>query len=266
MDVGYYAMTTLGGICQSGGFPGVYVYHICGMPWASTNNPDFKTWLDTDSADPIQMRKYLFGETESHTAGQYASNDVQVLVNLSGDIGPQTVSYGQDKGLDVGPWNVKLTGTDGFKWDFAKMGGYSDHGGLLGVDWQPSIQTVGSVHSILAADFDPEETTTRQGFLYWPQNKDFGLKDFLDGQWGISNDNPGFLWTSQTCMVAIGQTSSSGSNYVVNCRSCQFNAPNELVFRSIGGQNVFITNYPQGIAGLTANTFAVNFIDGAVVE
>jgi hypothetical protein len=245
--MGHNTNMTLNKTLLSGNLPNAYVWHVCGYPWAVTNSPHCKAWLDSGAANPIQMRKYLFGEVKRGT-GTYSANDVEVLVSLE-DIGAWTVDYDEGKGLHCGQWSVKIGGQWNFKWPFWST---FSHFGLPGLDWQPNQYTTGAAWSVVGIDFEPDATTFECD-LYWPQDRDFGLQSYVD-----TATKP-YLWTSQSCLFPIESSSTSGSYYVVGCRGCQFDAPRESVRASAEFQNVLVTNYPQGLAGNTAKIFGMLF-------
>lgn len=245
---------TLNKTLLSGNMPNAYVWHVCGYPWAVTNSPHCKAWLDSGAANPIQMRKYLFGAVES-LSSSYASNDVVVLVSLE-DVGPWTINYDEGKGLQCGEWAVKISNQWNFKWPFHST---FSHFGLPGLDWQPSQYTTGSAWSVVGIDFEPDASSFECD-LYWPQDRDFGLKTYIDSAYsGTALTYARYLWTSQSCLCPIGPSSTSGDYYVVTCRACQFDTPREAVRASAEYQNVLITNYPQGMAGNTARLFGMLF-------
>jgi hypothetical protein len=252
--MGHNASMTLNKTLLSGNLPNAYVWHVCGYPWAVTNSPACKAWLDSGAANPIQMRKYLFGPIES-LASSYASNDVVVLVSLE-DVGSWTINYDEGKGLNCGEWSVKIGGQWNFKWPFHSA---FSHFGLPGLDWQPSQYTTGSAWSVVGIDFEPDATSFECD-LYWPIDRDFGLKAYVDSAHsGTALTYARYLWTSQSCLCPIGDVTESGDFYVVTCRACQFDTPRESVRASAEYQNVLVTNYPQGMAGNTARLFGLLF-------
>jgi hypothetical protein len=245
---------TLNKTLLSGNTPNAYIWHVCGYPWAITNSNACKTWIDGGSANAIQMRKYLFGTIES-LSGAYSSNSVTVLTSLN-DIGEWKVDYNEDKGLNCSQWSVRIGGQYNFKWSF---GASFDHFGLIGLDWQPNQYTSGAAWSVVGVDFEPDATTF-EADLYWPINRDFGLKTYIDSAYsGETLTYARYLWTSQSCLVPIGASSTDGDYYTVTCRACQFNTPREAVRASVEYQNVLITNYPQGMAGNTARLYGLLF-------
>lgn len=254
--MGHNTNMTLNKTLLSGNLPNAYVWHVCGYPWAVTNSPHCKAWLDSGAANPIQMRKYLFGEVESCT-GTYSANDVEVLVSLE-DIGAWTVDYDEGKGLHCGQWSVKIGGQWNFKWPFWST---FSHFGLPGLDWQPNQYTTGAAWSVVGFDFCPDDDDFTFD-LSWPVDRDFGLKAYVDSAYiGSTLTYPRYLWTSQSCVVPIGTAAlnAAETHYVVECRGCQFNTPRELVRASVDYQTVLLTNYPQGIAGNTARLYGLMF-------
>jgi hypothetical protein len=136
---------------------------------------------------------------------------------------------------------------------------------ILGLDWQPVRTSAGVTSTILSRTIDPDTSGTIENRIYWPSNKDFGVKDWLDTNWnGSSYDNDCYLWIGSTCVLPKTSvaTNPDGLEYYVDCHPAQFNSPNENVFASVDNQSIFVTNYPQSIGGMTANLFGVE-IDSA---
>jgi hypothetical protein len=223
------------------------------MPWAATNSPDLKAFLDADGAAAILLKKAMFGTRDA------AANkaDPQILTILDNDLGSQRVSYTEDKGLDVGGWGVKLhaENASGFTWT---GGGTMTGWGILGLGWQPDRTTPGAAWSVLSRNLDPQTTAPLYVDLYWPEEKDNGLYSLLDTSWnGSSYDDECDLWVGSTCLRPYLSASLSNGEYTVRCHPTMWNTPNEFIAKTVSDQNIFVTNYPQSITGMTANLFGV---------
>jgi hypothetical protein len=255
------------GIVSSGGFPSAYIFHICGLPWAATNSPELKTFLDAGTADALTLKRNMFGikDTSSNLP------DVTIVTNIPTDYSfSQNVQYGDDRGLTVSGWNMRVHNNPaGFAWTNNST---MEQWGLLGLDWQPVRTTKGAASSVLALDIEPTTGETspklQNAWIYWPKNKDNGLKAWLDAEWGgAAYDEDMYLYCSGGCFRAYTQVVSGDTVVgdstidasVWKCRSytSQYNAPNEQIFASVNRQHIYLTNYPQAIDGLTANLFAV---------
>lgn len=247
---------TLDDICQSGSFCNSFVYHICGMPWAATNSLELKEILDATTVFATSLRKKLFGGESYY--------DVQVLPILQHELGPQRIEYSETKGITVGGWSVKLSSDpSGFVW---QNGSDLEQWGVLGLDWQPETNVKGAKWSVLASDVVPnlvDNTVT----LEWPLGQDTGIKAWLDAKWtGSAYSEELYIYSSSSCFKPIAAPVASGQGVSVACNSAQFNAPNESVLSVEEGQSIYLTNYPQGIEGLTANLYGVQIADGGLID
>lgn len=241
---------TLDQICQEGGFLNAYLYHICGMPWAATNSVEFKEFLDGDSTEALSLKTQMFGDSTTF-------NDVQILSILGHDLGSQSASYDESKGLTVGPWSVSLSSDpSGFVW---QNGAGLEQWGVLGLDWQPHTGVDGAKYCTPLYDIVPD-LTTNTVYLSWPENKDFGMS-----QWMLDNIVTGiyteqlYIYVSCACLRPVFPPTLTDGVWSVRCQSAQFNAPNEDIRAVKKGQSIYATNFPQGIAGLTANLYGVQF-------
>lgn len=251
-------MSTLDGICKSGDFPSNFLFHITGMPWAATNSPALKTLLDGGGATAIALKKEFFG-----IVGGSNPPDVDILCILKdkGALPSITTGYDQTRGLSVGSWSVNLDADNPAGSSFDGAGSFTA-AGLIGVTWQPARTTQGAKYSVLSADLKTSQPSSPPiAVIYWPAEKDFGLKDWLDSQWnGASYDNPCYLWVGSQCVLpsnTVG-TSADGTEYSVGVYTGVFNTPIEDVMAVRDRQNIFITNFPQAIAGMTANLYSVD--------
>ena len=263
-------MSTFDSILKSGSFPGAYVFHIAGMPWAATNSPALKVYLDAGGATATALKKKMFGIKD----GSENPPAVEILSILDNDIGSQRIDFGQDKGIRVGDWSVKLKGDNGAGFSWNNGGAFVPHG-ILGLTWQPAFDYTdpdgsqyGAAWSVLYDDAKPGTAATPNAFtLKWPQEKDFGLKGWLDDNWnGGSYDKPCDLWCSNSCWRAFGEPTAVGStHYSVSVYSGIYNTPNEWVHAVREEQNIYVTNYPQSINGQPAYLYAVELdADGNV--
>jgi len=109
---------TLKQIVASGAFPGAYLFHIAGFPWAATNSEALRNLLVASS----DLRKQITGDNGSE-------DDLQILLILASDVGSQSVEYGEGESLSVGPWSVRLT-TDQDGFQFSNI--QTEHGWGMG--------------------------------------------------------------------------------------------------------------------------------------
>jgi hypothetical protein len=260
-------VATFDGILKSGGFPGAYIFHITGMPWAATNSPELKAYLDADSAPAVGLKRKLFGIV--NTTPDPAA--VQILNILDDDVGSQTIRYGEDLGINVGPWRVKLKADNpsGFDWD---GGGAFTPSGILGLTWQPNEYESGAYWGVLQKDLEPATTGTPPVVtLKWAADgRDFGLKTWLTNNWGgAAYTTPSDLWVGSTCVrpyTAVTTTTGEAENFhYVDCYTSIWNTPNEAIPAFKDDQNIIVSNYPQGIAGMHAYLYGVEMApDGTV--
>jgi hypothetical protein len=258
-------MPTLDGICQSGSFPSAYVFHITGMPWAATNSPQLKSILDDGYGVAAYgtapyggggpLKRLMFGIVDALETPA----DVQILTILDNDLGSQSVKYGPDKGIEVGPWSVRLNAdnTSGFVYT---NGGSFSASGILGLTWAPTGDTSGSAWSALDVDWTPTTTgTIPSGTLQWPWERDFGLKSWLDDNWGGSsytNDCDIYINSSVLRPFNEVQTDSTNRRYYVGCYGGIYNTPNERIPSRRNEQTIDMQNFPQSINGMNANLWA----------
>lgn len=241
-------------ICQQGGFLNAFVFHISGYNWAATNSAELKTAFDAGDATADALRDSIFSNLE---------DDVQLLQILDNNLGSQTVSYDESKGLNVGGWNVRL---------FSNPSGYQfgngvsvNSVGVMGLNWQPNRTTEGFAYTVLGADLDCD-TTTGLGYLEWPKERDFGVKSWIDDNSTDSvYDIDLVLWVGSSCLQLVGFPTTSGNNWRAQVKSQTWNSPNEFIPQRVDSQNIFITNFPQSIQGQTASLWGYHIDeDGSI--
>lgn len=251
---------TLNSICKTGAFPNAFIYHICGMPWASTNDVAFSKWIAESGTDQTALRTKLFGDD---------SLNVQVLANLGNaegnQLGSQSITYAEDKGLSVGGWSVSISGDNvGFVW---KNGTTMEQWGIIGLGWQPVESTDNAGHTMLVDDIIPDLDNDNQCVVRWDQSKDVGMYDWIIDKWnGTSYDEDLYIYVGSSCLRPIQIPVTGTNDYYVTCQSGKLNAPNEEILALSNGQNIFVSNYPQGIEGLTANLYSVLFEDDELLS
>jgi hypothetical protein len=244
---------SLNQLCSQGAFLNGYVFHICGMPWAATNSPELKDILDAGDATADELRKQMFGRP-STTHDTW--NEVQVLEILTSELGEQQISYDASKGIDVSSWSVRIENNpSGFVW---KNAAKFEQWGVVGLDWQPTLTVKGSASAVLGLDFTPS-LTTNNGTITFAANKGGSLYNWLDDNWGGSSyTESAYIYMASSCLrPTAAPVDNLDGSYSVAVSAGHFNSPVEDVRKIVDRQSIYMTNYPQAIAGLTANLYGV---------
>ena len=248
-------MSTFRGLLAQGNTPNVVVWHVCGLPWALTNSPEFATWIAIAGSKQATTRRRLFSNSRNSNSA-YPAYSVVVLPSLVSG-GDYSVSYDIDRALNVGGYNVGI----GSQADYLFPG--FNHSGLPCLDWQPTQKTEGAAWAVLGADIVTTKPSADVALasLMWMKNTDFGLADYIN--LCKSESRAAYLWVSQSCLECANNTLNDlGDRWQIDVRARMFDAPREDVLALSDKQRTIITNYPQGMAGLTAKLFGLYF-DGS---
>ncbi len=265
-------------ICRSGGGDLVFLAHIAGMDWASTNDSRLIKALEIKDADPtnpstsqqeaIATRANLFnfGYQEEAAGGEgvsswfKTSNHVNIIKNLNPDFGAQVVKFGESKGIDVGTWKTTfLGGKHGYTWRW-----FSDIvcKGVMGLDVNPQLTSTGTKSAVMSRDYDPAKHSTRgwKDELYWWIDRDEGLKSVIDTRLAAGH---AYLWVGDSCLhLAAGDSvSTDGDEYHITAYNQCFNTPNEQIFmdNTNGVELKRIYNYPHNLQGAYMQLWAFHW-------
>jgi hypothetical protein len=241
-----------------------YVYHVAGMDWAATTDPDLAVYLNSAESGAATLRGKLFGEMPGTAAGD-SCDMVQTVVALDPDLGAQTVTASRDGGIDVGSWNTKVHGDAG-AYVFGKLLPYPAyigfHIGLTGLQWSPDTNDPAIHYAVMMGDLridrDTSSPTFGEGTLRWDVGHDYaGLFSYVSFN-GNGSAGGVFLWVGSSCLVTIAAPALDGSSISVSVRAGQFNTPLEDLFFDTR-YRYQITSVPLEMAGSTARLFAVPF-------
>jgi hypothetical protein len=237
-----------------------YVYHVAGLDWAATNDPDFAAYINSADPDAVDYRGKLYGVLGAD-ASLYSCDMVQTVVALDSDLGAQTITNSRESGIDVGSWQVKLMGNAG-AYQFGKLFPYTAydeyHEGLTGLDWQPDSSLIGIAFGVMSRDLRIDRSVAApEGVLYWNKYRDYGLKAYIEDN-NSADNSPVFLWVGSSCLATNSAVTSSGDDWAVGVLAGQFNSPLEDLTYNAGIQYQ-ITTAPCDFAGRTARLFAIPF-------
>lgn len=235
-----------------------FVYHVAGMDWAATDDPEFAAFINSSDAVAVAYRKQLYGAVNANAA-TYSADYVKTVCVLDRGFGAQSTTYSKTGGVEVGQWTVTVAGeASGYR--FGSLFPYTAFTGacqgLAGLNWYPSVQTLGVKWGVLAESFVPDEALT--GYLKWEKSKDFGLKAFIEA--GMSGGLVDlFLWAASSAFVCTSSTvTDDGDSWSISVRCGQFNTPAERVVYN-PSLRTQISNVPFGIAGNTSRFMSVPF-------
>lgn len=251
-------MTTykLDDICRQGDFCNAFIFHISGYPWAATNSAELKTLFDAGDAQASSLRSAIFS---NFPAG------VQMLQILDNNLGSQTVSYDENKGLNVGGFSVNLfSNPSGFQF---QNGVSVESVGVMGLNWQPNRTTNGFSYAVLGEDLNCD-TASGSGELVWANDRDFGLWTWIQNNFDTESGSYTedlVVWVGSSCLLLTGTPVNINGFYRVDVQSQCWNAPNEFIPQRVDRQNIYITNFPQSIQGQTASLWGYHIDkDGAL--
>lgn len=233
-----------------------YVYHIAGMDWAATNDPDFAEWYNGQGVAAAAYSKLMFG---------VSAGLIQMLPILNGDLGAQTVTSTREGGIDVGAWSVTVSGDcSGYK--FGKLFPYTAYtgwqSGLPGLNWSPDTTDPRIKMGVMSRDLRLDRSDVSDagleglapGTLYWKKKTDTGLKDYIDAQADINGG--AYVWIGSSCLRCYMGVLADGADYYVNVRGGLLASPLEDLFY-MNEMRYQITTVPLETAGRTSRLFAV---------
>lgn len=241
-----------------------FVYHVAGMDWAATDDPEFAAFINSDDSVAVAYRKQLYGSLEANT-GSYSADDVLTVCALDRGLGSQVTNHSKEGGVSVGSWNVKVQGEKtgyrfGSLFEYTAFTGQCE--GLTGLNWMPDAQTLGVYYGVLGETFSPDDDF--EGFLSWEKSKDFKLKATIEA--AMSGGLIDFyLWCGSSCLVCLATTvTDDGDYWKIAVRSGQFNTPAErLVYDA--SLRLQITTAPISLSGNTGRLMSVPFGETEIV-
>jgi len=230
-----------------------YVYHISGMDWAATTDPDFAAWYNAQGVAAQNYGALMFG---------FSKDQVQMLPVLSPELGSQTINSSREGGIDVGSWSVTVGGDcSGYK--FGKLFPYVPYTGwqqgLTGLNWTPDTTQPEIVFGIMSRDLRLSRESgdlvggLAPGTLYFRKDQDFGLKSFIDA---LTPAVYPFVWIGSSCLLIADDFTDEGDEWSVPVLSGLFSSPLEDLFFT-DSVRYQITTVPLETAGRTSRLFAV---------
>ena len=252
----------------AGGGKYAAVFHIAGMPWAVTTSTELVAAL----ADPDHFgtnsqkqqhtyRRLLFGEQWVAGAPQcYPSDHVQIVPSLDPDLGKQSISYDESKGLTGGGWSVKFErDAHGAEYSHFRTGAVA--GTYDGLDVMPDPIYDATVKTgVLAADWDGSGNGA--GTLTW--GLDTGLLDLVVDNSAASN--PVYAWTQSSC---IGLDDDGlGTNTANGYGGCLRTVREKINVITTDGGSTMIASAPMTtIVGMAAILYLIPMTaDGEIVD
>lgn len=229
------------------------VFHVAGMPWAVTTDKDLVAALsDPGAVSDAQKyarayRRLLFGKRLVTVFGHYPSDHVQVIPSLDPDLGKQSISYDESKGLSGGGWGVKF-GRDahGAEYSHFREGAVSDT--YDGLDVMPDPIYDSTVKTgILDVDWGGVV-----GTLTW--NNDTGLLAKVVA--ATAAGNPYYTWFGSSCVALRDNT--LGTNTAHAYPNCLRTPSEKVIVDTLDDSSMQITSAPStSIVGMSATLWLV---------
>ena len=239
---------TIRQLYNTGGCHWIYVWHVCGYPWAVCTDPDLIPLLQAPAsvADAAYLRTKMFGEASFGAI--VPAYDVPVFPTLDpSGFGSQNISVSESNGMiNIGSSRIVIFDEDlGHTWDHAVSG--DTIWGLEGLHrvvdifqssvngWGYLTNTCGSGDASLEIS---EETGSR-------------LKDRLDA---LSGNEYAVIWCNHEA-IAAGGTTGSGTEYTINfaqsttLRGLYNSRPQNHHTAFITDLNPVVSDVPGSIAG-----------------
>ena len=184
----------------TGGGKYAAVAFISGCPWAVTTSTELVSALSdpgggTDAQKKARAyRQLLFGQTDVTTHGHYPSDHVVIIPSLDENLGKQTISYDESKGITGGAWSFKF-GRDAHGATYTHFRSGAVAGTYDFLDVMPDPIYDSSVKTgILAEDWRGDAGST---WLTW--GNDTGLYDavVINHAAGL----PYYVWVGSSCLA-----------------------------------------------------------------
>lgn len=240
------------------------VYHIAGMPWATCSHPDIATALaNTANADVVAYRKELFGSAVINSLTP--SNAVQILPTLDDDLGTQTISYDDGKGLSGGDWRVVLArSASGAVYDYrtSSSGGSTPPGIYAGIDiMEDTLYDADIARATLSANYDSFSDTT----ISFGGEGAADLAALITANDG--NSKLTYLWAGPMCIGVYNVGAAVDGVYTADCGAGAFRSPQGSIFMSvIDGGTTLMANAPHaGVVGMNAVLWLVELRNGSIL-
>ncbi len=251
---------------RAGGGRYAAIFHIAGMPWACTTDAEILSQLDnpTGDADARAIRRLLFGSqnvVSGTDATTMPSDHVQIIPSLSANLGSQSCTYNEGKGLTGGPWGVEFgREAAGATYDYVRTNAVP--GIYDGLDITPDPNYSGGyVQGRLSSIF-----TGTGCDLTWIDDSGLAAKIVAD----IADHDVSYLYIGSMCIVVREAATESGGEYTVDGAKVYgniFRSPSEHVFPSEEGVGVYIFGQPTlGIEGLPANLWLLRLDNDGTIS
>lgn len=251
----------------SGGGKYAAVFHIAGQPHAETTSTELVAALSdpqygggaTDAQKKAwAYRAMLFGKRRITTIDYWPSDHVQIVPSLDPDLGKQSISYDESKGLTGGGWGVKF-GRDAHGVEYSHFRSGAPAGVYDGLDVMPDPIYDSSVKTgILALDWGGTV-----GDLTW--GNDTGLFDLIDGNDTLSL--PTYVWLRSSCLGLRDAIDNADGTFKATAFSGCLRTPREkIIVDTLDDSSHMIVSAPStSIVGMTATLWLVPMTDAGEI-
>jgi len=244
------------------------VFFIAGMPWAVTTSTELVAALSdpnhggTDAQkNAWAYRAMMFGQRNLPGINAYPSDHVQIIPSLDADLGKQSISYDESKGLSGGGWTVKFgRGAHAATYTHFRSGAVA--GTYDGLDVMPDPMYDASVKTgILAGDWDG---TGAGATLSW--ENDTGLYDLI--KTNNTAGNPTYIWMQNSCLGVEDASNATAPIYTATAYSGCLRTVREPIYlnQANSGATMMASAPATSIVGMPAVLWLVPMTDaGAIV-
>lgn len=247
------------------------VFFVAGQTSAQTTSAELVAAL----ADPNPFgtstqrqqhsyRRLLFGRRKVMTTPTYCapSDHVQIIPSLDADLGKQSISYDESKGLTGGGWSVKF-GRDAHGAEYSHFRSGAVAGTYDGLDVMPDPIYDSTVKTgILAKNWDGSGGGAT---LTW--GNDRGLYDLIVAN--DLNDDPTYIWIKNSCLGVHDAADIGGGKYTAEAFSGCLRTPREKIFvDQVDHSSHMLVSAPStSIVGRAATLWLVPMTDdGQIVD
>lgn len=241
------------------------VFHIAGMPWAVTTSTELVSALSDPGAvsaaqkNARAYRRLLFGEQYvGGSADSYPSDHVQIIPSLDSNLGKQSISYDESKGLSGGGWSVRF-GRDAHGATYTHFRSGAVAGTYDGLDVMPDPIYDASIKTgILAADWDG--TGDGEATLTW--ENDTGLLDLVVEDSAASK--PTYVWSKNSC---IGLEDDEVGTFTADGYGGCLRTVREPIYltQADTGATMFTSGPATSIVGMGAILYLVPMTDAGAI-
>ncbi|MCP4536103.1 MAG: hypothetical protein GY832_03055 [Chloroflexi bacterium] len=188
--------------------------------------------------------------------------DMTSAATLDPNIGGQSVSYDEGKGLTGGNWTVNLAREpSGLTYDY-RPAGETPNGVYAGLDVVENPLYDGSICTgIVATNCNPGGTDTE---ITW--GNDTGLYALVTTN--TTAKNLTYIWAGNSCYAIHTPVDNGDGTYTAKIFSGIWRSPSMAIWASFGdGANTMISNVPGDVIGKAANLWMIPLTeDGDIVD